>query len=81
VEMIVEGYPTMTVVFPHEAHTKWLTCASCHDGIFKMKKGANPTTMAKMINAGESCGTCHGKVAFSLNTCGRCHTLLAGGDK
>ncbi len=79
VEMTVEGYEQMTVTFPHEAHTKWLTCAICHDGIYQMKKGANPTTMAK-INAGESCGVCHGKVAFSLKACGRCHTRLARGQ-
>lgn len=79
VEMAIEGYPTMTVVFPHEAHTKWLTCASCHDGIYQQKKGANRTTMAK-INAGESCGTCHGKVAFTLKACGRCHTQIARGQ-
>ncbi len=80
VEIAVEDYERMTVTFPHEAHTKWLTCAICHDGIFKMKKNANPTSMAK-IKAGESCGVCHGKVAFPVTACGRCHTRLAGKDQ
>ncbi len=78
VEMIPEGNPTFKVLFPHEAHTKWLTCTSCHTDIFQMTKGANPMTMAQ-INAGEYCGVCHGKVAFPLTTCGRCHAALAGG--
>lgn len=62
------------VKFPHGTHTQWLTCANCHDAIFQPKAGANPTTMPKIL-AGESCGVCHSKVAFSaMFTCERCHS-------
>jgi c(7)-type cytochrome triheme protein len=43
------------VKFPHAAHTPWLACTNCHDGLFVPKAGANPTTMPKIL-AGESCG-------------------------
>jgi c(7)-type cytochrome triheme protein len=39
----------------------------------------NAITMAK-IQAGEYCGACHGKVAFPVEACGRCHAILAGGN-
>ncbi|MFQ5914320.1 MAG: cytochrome c3 family protein [Nitrospinota bacterium] len=78
VEMVSSGNPAFKAVFPHKAHTAWLACPNCHPAIFQMARGANPTTMAK-IYAGESCGRCHGKVAFAVPpNCGRCHPLLAG---
>ena len=60
--------------FPHDAHTQWLSCANCHPSIYPLKQQGESevVTMAK-INAGESCGVCHGTVAFSLNACVRCH--------
>ncbi|HET8745017.1 MAG TPA: c(7)-type cytochrome triheme domain-containing protein [Ramlibacter sp.] len=62
------------VKFPHGAHTQWLACANCHDALFVPKAGANPTTMPKIL-AGESCGVCHAKVAFTaMFTCERCHS-------
>ncbi len=60
------------VVFPHFPHTYWLDCANCHPSIFVMKKGANPISMVKITN-GEYCGRCHGRVAFPLSDCSRCH--------
>lgn len=60
------------VVFPHKAHTLWLQCSNCHPGIFAMRKGANPISMVKIVN-GEFCGKCHGRVAFPLANCTRCH--------
>lgn len=78
VELVPGGNPAFKVVFPHAAHTGWLTCANCHPGIFQMAKGADPMTMEKVF-AGEYCGRCHGKVAFELTACGRCHPLMAGG--
>lgn len=62
------------VLFPHKAHTAWLACSNCHTGIFKMQKGGNPITMKK-INNGQYCGVCHGKVAFPVASCNRCHSL------
>jgi c(7)-type cytochrome triheme protein len=71
--------PAFKVVFPHETHTRLLSCATCHPGIFQMAAGADPITMEK-IYAGEYCGRCHGKVAFQPATaCGRCHPVMAGG--
>lgn len=62
------------VRFSHRVHTQWLACTNCHDGLFVPKAGANPTTMPKIL-AGESCGVCHAKVAFTaLYTCERCHS-------
>ena len=79
VELTPAGAPAFKVVFPHGAHTTWLACANCHPGIFQMAKGADPITMEK-IYAGEYCGACHGKVAFPVTTCGRCHPAMAGGS-
>jgi c(7)-type cytochrome triheme protein len=72
IQMPVAG--TMNdVVFPHKAHTEWLACANCHVGIFQMKRGGNPITMEKIVK-GEYCGACHGKVAFPVASCNRCHS-------
>jgi len=62
------------VKFPHIAHTKWLACSNCHPAIFIEKKGANKLSMDGIL-AGEYCGRCHDKVAFSLWTCERCHSV------
>lgn len=61
------------VLFPHAAHLKWLECNNCHTAIFQPKKGANKTSMDKILR-GESCGVCHGSVAFPVNDCERCHS-------
>jgi c(7)-type cytochrome triheme protein len=58
--------------FPHWVHRIKFKCYACHDDLFPMRHGANPT-MAAMAK-GESCGACHnGKVAFGVDTCQRCH--------
>ncbi len=62
------------VKFPHAAHTQWLACSNCHPAIFIEKKGANKLSMDGIL-AGEHCGRCHDKVAFSLWTCERCHSV------
>jgi c(7)-type cytochrome triheme protein len=61
------------VVFPHYPHTVWLFCNNCHPRTFIMNKGANPYSMMSISEGGESCGRCHGRVAFSLANCSRCH--------
>ncbi len=61
------------VSFPHASHTQWVTCTSCHPEIFQMARGTTPITMARIM-AGEACGACHGKVAFPLYDCNRCHS-------
>jgi len=61
------------VVYPHKPHTEWLDCRNCHPSIFKMQAGSNNVTMQKIVE-GEFCGRCHGKVAFPLYDCNRCHS-------
>lgn len=78
VELASSASKLFSVTYPHGAHTQWLTCGNCHPAIFPLKRGAEPTvvTMAK-IRAGEQCGVCHGKVAFSVDKeCARCHTKV-----
>ena len=65
------------VIFPHFPHTFWLDCGNCHPAIFQMKKGANPISMVKIVN-GEFCGRCHGRVAFPIANCTRCHVKPKG---
>lgn len=62
------------VKFPHLAHTKLMACSSCHPAVFIQKKGANNLSMDSIL-AGEQCGVCHGKAAFALWTCERCHNV------
>lgn len=58
--------------FPHKTHTTWMGCDSCHIKIFIPLAGSNDLTMSTIV-AGKACGVCHGKVAFPLNDCARCH--------
>lgn len=62
------------VRFPHLAHTQWLACSNCHPKIFIPQKEANDVSMDKIFK-GQFCGRCHDKVAFSLLTCERCHSV------
>lgn len=61
------------VVFPHKQHTQWLDCSNCHPAIFAPQKGANQMSMAAIL-LGQQCGVCHGKVAFPVSDCRRCHS-------
>ena len=74
-ELVRQGQPAFKATFPHKAHTQWFACANCHPAIFQMKRGANPITMEKIFT-GEFCGRCHGKVAFALTGCPRCHLAM-----
>jgi len=65
-----KGMPV--VRFPHRTHTEWLGCRNCHDWLFKAQRGANDISMRE-IARGRACGLCHGKVAFPLTECFRCH--------
>ena len=62
------------VLYPHKAHTEWLDCSSCHPEPFKQKKEGNPEMSMRKILSGQYCGTCHGRVAFPLTNCFRCHS-------
>jgi c(7)-type cytochrome triheme protein len=69
------------VRFSHGVHTQWLACSNCHDALFVPRAGANPTNMTRIFQ-GESCGTCHGTVAFTaMFTCERCHSVPQPGQK
>lgn len=61
------------VVYPHKEHTQWLECSNCHPKLFIPKKGANQMSMASIL-LGQQCGVCHGKVAFPVSQCTRCHS-------
>lgn len=62
------------VVFPHQPHAEWLTCANCHDALFPRKATGRGKGMTAIF-AGEHCGACHGRVAFSpFGSCYRCHS-------
>jgi c(7)-type cytochrome triheme protein len=63
------------VRFPHKAHTQWLDCSNCHPAIFIPQAGANPVSMGAILQ-GEYCGRCHGRVAFSVYECERCHNVM-----
>lgn len=69
----VESDEVPDAVYPHLPHTLWLDCRNCHPGIFLMRAGTNPVTMAKIFD-GEFCGRCHGIVAFPISDCNRCHS-------
>ena len=62
--------------FPHKTHTTWMSCDSCHTKIFMPLAGSNDLTMSTIVK-GQACGVCHGKVAFPLNDCTRCHVAQA----
>lgn len=63
------------VRFPHRQHTEWLDCSNCHPAIFVPKVGANDINMGKILQ-GQYCGQCHGRVAFSVYECERCHNVM-----
>ncbi len=73
-DIVMEVKGTMPdVVYPHKQHTEWLDCANCHTEIFIPQRGKNQLSMAA-IPLGEQCGVCHGKVAFPVSDCRRCHS-------
>ncbi len=74
IEFEVPGTPP-NVIFSHGTHTEWLHCNNCHPRIFKMKTGANLFTMADIFE-GRFCGVCHGRVAFPVLDCFRCHSQV-----
>jgi len=59
--------------FSHQEHLKWLDCSNCHPDIFNIQKKTTKHFSMDFILAGKFCGFCHGKVAFPINDCKRCH--------
>ncbi len=68
----VKSETISAVVFPHTLHAWWLNCKSCHPRRFTRTAGDTPMTMKEMAK-GRYCGECHGKVAFPLEDCAKCH--------
>ncbi len=60
------------VLFAHDTHNEVLDCKSCHPSIFRKEAGTTNIRKAAILE-GEYCGRCHGKVAFPLSNCSRCH--------
>lgn len=67
------------VLFPHNQHTQWLDCTNCHPVPFEKRAGGHSITMNSIMR-GEDCGLCHGKVAFSIMECERCHNVTHPGS-
>ncbi|HEY6001665.1 MAG TPA: c(7)-type cytochrome triheme domain-containing protein [Anaeromyxobacter sp.] len=65
---------TAGIVFSHKKHARWSGCELCHPEIFPMSPSASFRYSMQRIMGGEHCGACHGKVAFPLSDCDRCHT-------
>lgn len=61
------------VVFSHRKHAVWNGCEACHPEIFPSTKRGNAKYSMFQISSGEYCGVCHGRVAFPLAHCQRCH--------
>ncbi len=62
------------IAFSHEKHTIWNGCELCHPEIFPAaERGTAHYSMFANIE-GQYCGACHGKVAFPLNNCQKCHS-------
>lgn len=61
------------ITFPHMKHTLWLGCDNCHDHIFERRAGGTRNLNMYAVLSGEKCGVCHGKVAFPIIDCLRCH--------
>jgi len=65
-------------VFPHQAHSEWMGCDTCHPYIFNIKaKGTKHFRMSAILE-GEFCGVCHLNVAFPMDDCARCHPGIGG---
>jgi c(7)-type cytochrome triheme protein len=64
----------METYFPHSSHADWAGCQACHPAIYRSRE--IKTSMAE-IGEGESCGRCHGTVAFAVDVCERCHPAAA----
>ncbi len=62
-----------SAVFPHKAHNRWLDCNNCHPDIFDIKNRTEEQNRMESYFKGKFCGVCHGKVAFPLKDCSRCH--------
>jgi len=61
------------VEFSHEKHTVWNGCELCHPEIFPAAQKGTAQYSMFANTEGRFCGACHGRVAFPLNNCHKCH--------
>lgn len=73
--LLLESEWSMTpdAIFPHDVHESWLDCSNCHPEIFNIKKKTTKHFAMSYILDNKFCGVCHGKVAFPIDDCKRCH--------
>jgi c(7)-type cytochrome triheme protein len=82
-DVVINNYSTAAgmrpVVFPHWFHRVRFRCKVCHGDLgFKFEAGGNQINMVKIID-GQYCGACHdGGVAWSVESCGLCHSGVPG---
>lgn len=60
------------IIFSHKDHAAWTGCEMCHPDPWSVKGKTTKSTMEEIFQ-GKFCGICHGKAAFPLTDCGRCH--------
>ncbi|MBI5070861.1 MAG: hypothetical protein HZB56_21785 [Deltaproteobacteria bacterium] len=61
------------ILFSHPKHSVWNGCEVCHPDIFPSTHSGQARYSMLQISSGEYCGVCHGRVAFPLGDCERCH--------
>jgi c(7)-type cytochrome triheme protein len=72
-DVVIQVPPSDKVIFSHKAHEGSTKCPDCHTGLYAYGYGNKAVGMEGMAR-GKSCGSCHGKRAFPLTACGRCHS-------
>lgn len=77
-ELAAEAKGIPPAYFPHGEHVYLLDCANCHPDIFNIKKKTTKHFSMRYITQGLFCGVCHGKVAFPVDDCERCHPAMKG---
>lgn len=61
------------ILFSHPKHSVWNGCEVCHPDIFPSTRSGQVRYSMLQVSSGEYCGVCHGRVAFGLADCERCH--------
>lgn len=67
------------VTFSHGSHvdTAKPSCVTCHPTHFRILEAGKTRTgepiKHQQMEAGASCGSCHGKTAFGFDSCDMCH--------
>jgi c(7)-type cytochrome triheme protein len=73
-----QGAWMQDVRFSHKKHAIWNGCEVCHPDIFPSTRAGTVKFTMLEISGGRYCGACHGKVAFALAYCEKCHVKPVG---